>query len=171
MDSCNGLVCLKINIIVKTRKVVYTYHYYSILNPLTREYKEIRRPERSYDVAYGFGYDSNIDDYKLVIVSGYGCFRIYIYTLRSDSWTSIQCAVGYKSRTGEGTRGVCFNERLDWLGRIATQETSSHVIVCFDICNETVVDIPLPENVMPPTYYHGEIYANLGVWGDNIIFV
>ncbi|XP_026436171.1 uncharacterized protein LOC113334036 [Papaver somniferum] len=31
-----------------------------------------------------------------------------------------------------------------------------------------MVDIPLPENVMPPTYYDGEIYANLGVWGDNI---
>ncbi|XP_026441346.1 F-box protein At3g07870-like isoform X2 [Papaver somniferum] len=47
-------------------------------------------------------------------------------------------------------------------------ETSSEVIFSFDISNEIVVNMPLPEDIMLPKDYTGEVTKNVGVWGDCI---
>ncbi|XP_026441150.1 F-box/kelch-repeat protein At3g06240-like [Papaver somniferum] len=172
LGSCNGLICLKISSVdiaeIEKGQIVYTY-YYNILNPLTREYKEFRWPGRWYQAIYGFGYDTNNDDYKLVIISVYSCVNIDVYSVRSDSWSSIQGTVNYSFRYGgKGSRGLFFNGALHWLGSIATQGISSEVIVSFDISNGTMLNMPIPEVVMPPTEYRGGMYANVGVWGDCI---
>ncbi|XP_026384729.1 F-box/kelch-repeat protein At3g06240-like [Papaver somniferum] len=90
-----------------------------------------------------------------------------IYTVKSNSWSSsIQGT--FLFRSGKGYRGVFFNGRLHWLGVVEANETSSEVILCFDISNEIVMNMPLPENIMPPKENTGEVYKNVGVWGDCI---
>ncbi|XP_026441149.1 F-box protein CPR1-like [Papaver somniferum] len=144
---------------------------FCVLNPLTREFKEFKKPGKYYaDVTYGFGYDSNIDDYKLVMTSNYErdcCYIIDVYTVKSDSWSSsIQGMAKFSFPSGKGYCGVLFNVCLHWLASTGTHKVSSEVIFSFDICNEVVVNMSLPENIMPPTDYSGEVYKNVGVWGD-----
>ncbi|XP_026427137.1 F-box/kelch-repeat protein At3g23880-like [Papaver somniferum] len=176
LGSCNGLICLRIFSIDRANfhKEFISATKFCILNPLTREFKEFKRPEESYSnvsVSYGFGYDSNIDDYKLVMISDCekgACCKIDVYTVKSDSWSSIQGTVKFSCLSGEGYNGVFFNGCLHWFGSIGSHETSSEVIFSFDISNEIVVNMPLPKDIMLPTDYTGEVTKNVGVWGDCI---
>ncbi|XP_026415918.1 F-box/kelch-repeat protein At3g06240-like [Papaver somniferum] len=192
LGSCNGLVCLKIDRFYTCDIEKEDHVHYSILNPLTGEYKDFRTSpqlkHKHYDPFtenYGFGYDSNLDSYKLVMISDFeksGCFNIDVYTLKSDSWRRIQVTVNYSFRCddGESSRfligykgsyGVLFNGSIHWLGFLAsfpTQGKSAEVIVCFDISSETMVHMPLPENIVPPIDFQGEMYMNVGVWGHCI---
>ncbi|XP_026429455.1 F-box protein CPR1-like [Papaver somniferum] len=121
------------------------------------------------EVTCGFGYDNSIGDYKLVMIPDYEytCCKIDVYTVKSNSWSSsIQGT--FLFRSGKGYRGVFFNGRLHWLGGLDTYETCSEVILSFYISNEIVVNMLLPENIMPPKDYYGEVYKNVGVWGDCI---
>ncbi|XP_026441159.1 F-box/kelch-repeat protein At3g23880-like isoform X2 [Papaver somniferum] len=172
LGSCNGLICLKIHSIVNIGNLVRSRFeetdYFSILNPLTREFKEFKKSgDAGYDISYGFGYDSKIDDFKLVMVSLYakGCVKFDVYKVKSDSWSSFPSTVNYSFRK---KNGVFFNGCLHWLGSIKTRGTSSEVIVSFDISNETVLEMPLPENIMPPVDYSGKVYKNVGLWGGCI---
>ncbi|XP_026441147.1 F-box protein CPR1-like [Papaver somniferum] len=174
LGSCNGLICLKIDRVDYEREHLCT-NYFSVLNPFTRQFKEFRMQTVStfcYGIAYGFGYDSEIDDYKLVAISDNdeptGCSSIEVYAVRSNSWSRIQCTVKYSFYVGKRSRGVFLNGGLHWLGWIGTRNKSSEAIFCFDISNEIVVVIPLPENIIPPVDFLGQVYKNLGVWGDSI---
>ncbi|XP_026419117.1 F-box/kelch-repeat protein At3g06240-like [Papaver somniferum] len=128
--------------------------------------------KRGYDVAYGFGYDSDIDDYKVVAISDNGgCSNVEVYSVRSNSRSNIQCTVKYSFHGGYqyGCPGVFFNGALHWLGSIANQETSSEVILCYDISIGIMVNMPLPDILpMPPTYVSEKVCKNVGVLGDCI---
>ncbi|XP_026415917.1 F-box/kelch-repeat protein At3g23880-like [Papaver somniferum] len=196
LGSCNGLVCLKIESFDRAEnergELSHTW-YYTILNPLTGEYKDFLGPPshgskpRYSDckITYGFGYDSNLDDYKLAIVSDFekaGCFKIDIYTVKLNSWSHTQGPLNYSFRCGgersrfrnlgnKASYGVFLNGSLHWLGfsgSITTQGTSSEVIIYFDISNGTVVNMPLPENLMASLDLVGRRHMNMGVWGDCI---
>ncbi|XP_026409925.1 F-box protein CPR1-like [Papaver somniferum] len=125
VGSCNGLICLGIS---SGRKRIDEKSCICVWNPLTGEYKIIEVPvndlsyssESSYCVRYGFGYDNNIDDYKLVRILD-NEFRIY--NLGSKSWKTIQCTERYmfpgsNSRLNVKRRlsGVLHNGALHWLG-------------------------------------------------------
>ncbi|XP_026419581.1 F-box/kelch-repeat protein At3g06240-like [Papaver somniferum] len=140
LGSCNGLICFKISRIDKVdseRGHVETNYFYSIY------------------------------DYKLVAISDNdGCSNIDVYTVKSDSWNSIKGTVNYSfGITGKRSHGVFFNGALHWLASKTTQKTSSEVVVCFDISSETMLNMSLPENIMPPKGFCGPVYKNLGVWG------
>ncbi|XP_026436169.1 F-box protein CPR1-like [Papaver somniferum] len=145
-------------------------NYFSILNPFTGEFKEFGTPRNSHHFTCGFGYDSSIYDYKLVAISDNdGCSNIDVYTVKSDSLNSIKGTVNYSfGITGKRSHGVFFNGALHWLGSKSTQKTSSEVVVCFDTSSETMLNMSLPENIMPPKGFCGHVYKNLGVWGDCI---
>ncbi|XP_026417557.1 F-box/kelch-repeat protein At3g06240-like [Papaver somniferum] len=169
LGSCDGLICSRIFRAARERNCFMATNDIVIMNPLTREYKEFTMPIEGYTHAYGFGYDSNIDDYKLVIISGSeGCLKTHVYRVKSDSWSSIQGPVNYSFHGGIKAEGVFFNGALHWLGTRTTEEAWSQVIVSFDVSSETMVDMPLPENIVSPTDYWGEIYRNIGVLGDSI---
>ncbi|XP_026412545.1 F-box protein CPR1-like [Papaver somniferum] len=173
LGSCNGVICLRI-----CSPAVRDAHergypteatdFFVVFNPLTREYKEFRKPGHGYDSTYGFGYDSEIDDYKLVTISDYvrtGSFEIDVCKVRTDSWSSIQSTANYIFCDGGKGHGVFFSGALHWLGRITAQETSSEVcLVCIDISNEIIVNMPLADNMD----HQRIIYANVGVLGDCI---
>ncbi|XP_026425246.1 F-box protein CPR1-like [Papaver somniferum] len=177
--SCNGLICLKISRIdtVDYDMGHMATNYFSVLNPFTRQFKEFTMQTVNtfcYGIAYGFGYDRIIDDYKLVAISDNdvptGCSNIEVYTVRSNLRASVQGNVKYSIYSGKRSRAVFFNGGLHWLGCIRTPcgKTSPETILCFDISNGIMASIPLPENVTPPADFLGEVYKNLGVWGDSI---
>ncbi|XP_026429236.1 F-box protein CPR1-like [Papaver somniferum] len=87
--------------------------------------------------------------------------------MRSNSWSSVHGTVKYSISSRLRSNGVFFSGALHWFGRIAAQETSSEVIDSFDISNELMIDMPLPENItVRPSDFQWDLY--LGVWGDCI---
>ncbi|KAL3726866.1 hypothetical protein ACJRO7_031723 [Eucalyptus globulus] len=91
VGSCNGLVCL----IRPSNFVIY--------NPTTREFIEFSGSHfvdeaalfrASYETFYGFGYDSQSDDYKIAVVVGdvvgvENC-KVAIFSLKSSCWRMIE---------------------------------------------------------------------------------
>ncbi|XP_026397104.1 F-box/kelch-repeat protein At3g06240-like [Papaver somniferum] len=105
-------------------------------NPLTREYRRIRDPPRddAHLIGYGFGYDCQNDDYKLVrLLHG---SEAEVYTFGSDSWNQYQCPFVFASAPTE-YYGVRLNGALHWKAK--------KIIVSFDVSDEIFKEFPLPE--------------------------
>lgn len=97
------------------------------------------------DISYGFGYDSKIDDYKLVRIVGfpgdYGC-EVRVYTLGKNSWTEasfLPFRLCYLR-----TAGVLSNENIHW---VITPPQGGLVILSFDIHNETINQVLAPKSL------------------------
>lgn len=94
VGSSNGLLCLC---------KCYCDSYLTLYNPTTRTYKKL--PFLStplsfpYDYYFGFGYDSDLRDFKFVrILRSIDEFmntpfwsEVMVYSLRADSWTRVRC--------------------------------------------------------------------------------
>ncbi|OVA01230.1 F-box domain [Macleaya cordata] len=147
LGSCNGLVC------INPDKYVIC-----IWNPSTKEYKKLPTLEQlefiptylSYRITFGFGYNCNIEDYKLVrITAGSNRSEVMVYSLGSNTWKRIQ-DIRYNPCYGEQL-GVLVNGALHWIasfwmcskGSIALEV----VLVSFDIGNETFKEVPFPEQL------------------------
>jgi hypothetical protein len=86
LGSCNGLLCLTLG----DNDVI-------IWNPCIREYKKLQELNGLGD-SYGFGYDCDNDDYKLVKViprNGSDEISVDVFSLKTNSWRRI-CYGGYK---------------------------------------------------------------------------
>ncbi|KAL9244737.1 hypothetical protein vseg_018475 [Gypsophila vaccaria] len=87
VGCCNGIVCL----------CLYTHHRrvggYMIWNPATHEYRVIDNPYSDCEVkAFGFGYATSIDDYKIAVIycdSKEKHNRVYLYSLKTRTWKNI----------------------------------------------------------------------------------
>ncbi|XP_026385063.1 F-box protein CPR1-like [Papaver somniferum] len=100
VGSCKGLVCVCTSMEPSR---------FCILNPSCGEYKTIscsfRRlssQETSLIVRYGFGYDSHLEDYKLIRIVGkwadgvnLSYFQVEVYALGSNSCKTIECMHRY----------------------------------------------------------------------------
>ncbi|XP_026423730.1 F-box protein CPR1-like [Papaver somniferum] len=175
LGSCNGLICFKFHVIdwgadYQRRREEETK--YSVLNPLTRQFKEFTMQivdRIGNGITYGFGYDSKIDDYKLVAILNNGdSSNIEVYKVRSNSQTSIRGTHKYWFYCGKRSCGVFLNGCLHWLGCTAPHAVP---ILCFDISNEIMLSIPLPEIIRPSIASPGEVHKSVGVLGDNICVV
>ncbi|XP_026377683.1 F-box/kelch-repeat protein At3g06240-like [Papaver somniferum] len=158
LGSCNGLICMGNLTDLDYATNLYKNGSICIWNPSTREYKKIQVPGRHFDlyskstfnIRYGFGYDCIINDYKVVRISGSGNpggLKTEVYQLRSSAWNCTETK-SYKFPYERRSRGLLFNGALHWLGVAITQETSTEVIMSFDISNERIVDVPLPEEAI-----------------------
>ncbi|GJX11689.1 F-box/kelch-repeat protein-like protein isoform X1 [Tanacetum coccineum] len=82
VGSSNGLVCIHDRDNDK----------FFVINPSTREVKELEKPpqDRAIEVS-GFGYDSSIDDFKVVegFYDGYYSYFFKVLTLKSNVWRSV----------------------------------------------------------------------------------
>ncbi|XP_026439162.1 F-box/kelch-repeat protein At3g06240-like [Papaver somniferum] len=169
LGSCNGLICL--GVFKGSSCDLRKNHPIYIWNPSTKEYKEIpecKFSSNKFKVKYGFGYDNDIDDYKMVRISdgeNHGCLDIQVYTLGSDSWhhvLTISCSFSSDSTFFS----VLFNGSLHWLG-----VTSSEVIFAFEICKERLVHLMLPEKTTEGWEEEDENAIKVvGVLGDCICF-
>ncbi|XP_026439166.1 F-box/kelch-repeat protein At3g06240-like [Papaver somniferum] len=121
----------------------------------------------SFHVKYGFGYDDNIDDYKVVRISdgeNYGCLDIQVYTLGSDSWHHV-LTIPFSFCSESTFYSVLFNGALHWLGVItASRKASSKVILSFEISKEQLVHSLLPEE-------NEKEVKGMGVLGDCICLI
>ncbi|XP_026379408.1 F-box/kelch-repeat protein At3g06240-like [Papaver somniferum] len=143
LGSCDGLLC--ISACVSGR---YDAEVTCIWNPSTGEYKKLPSSFKHFPnegrSLYGFGYDTKIDDYKLVKVRDFdgkrGRSKFNVYMLGSNSWKRFQ-PIPYWFRPK--FPGVLVNGKLHWLG--VTRADNSSVIVSLDIGNEKFDEMSLPE--------------------------
>ncbi|GKC45768.1 F-box protein CPR1-like protein [Tanacetum coccineum] len=134
IGSSNGLVCLS----------CYGFDFF-VVNPSTREVKELKNlPDYPYDVhiyASGFGYDSSIDDFKVVI--GSRCnpndnIAFNVLELKTNIWRSIVVESDYEYLDGNG---ILCNGAIYWLHR----DFDYFGIVSFDLSKEVFKKISLPK--------------------------
>ncbi|XP_074297773.1 F-box/kelch-repeat protein At3g23880-like [Silene latifolia] len=94
VGSCNGLVCFKVFPNSKdTTMCSYTVRCFLICNPTTRTFKLVlpssENKWNSRGSSYGFGYDSDHDDYKIIAtrrVWNENHPDVCIYSLKADLW-------------------------------------------------------------------------------------
>ncbi|KAK3182670.1 hypothetical protein Dsin_029956 [Dipteronia sinensis] len=133
LSSCNGLLCL-----LNGRRDCFLY------NPSIQESKQIPDFHMRQLLPFGFGYAESIDDYKFVKVN-HSRKRLDVYSLRNDSWTSIQIHLlykDYKSFIAKCSRsGVFLNEVIHWVSK---DVKGSFMIAVFDLVQEKFKTLPPP---------------------------
>ncbi|KAJ9182024.1 hypothetical protein P3X46_006060 [Hevea brasiliensis] len=132
--SCNGLVC-----IAPDEDTLFLF------NPSTGESKRILEesfsgPATCGVTAYGFGYDSTSDDYKVVRIDTDSSFSVY--SSRTDSWRRIgtfpyDCSV-YNS-------GMFLHGALHWVATSREDEDDKYVVSVFDLREELFWGMPAPD--------------------------
>ncbi|XP_026443082.1 F-box/kelch-repeat protein At3g06240-like [Papaver somniferum] len=111
---------------------------------------------------YGFGYDSRVNDYKLVCLTRN---EVHAYTLKSNSWRRFNTVRhGYCPRI---TPGLLLNGVLYW-SAAATSGENHKFIVSFDISSEEFTKFPFPEEIIQRPKISGAI---LRVLGDSLCLV
>ncbi|XP_026420695.1 F-box/kelch-repeat protein At3g06240-like [Papaver somniferum] len=155
LGSCNGLICLGLyKNAAAMNNNFKDVNDICVWNPTTREYREIRiRPQYLHHpaynkISYGFGYDSSMNDYKFVRI----CYwkkddysKLEVYPLGSDLWKTIE-KIPYSFHETVDRPGLLFNGALHWIGINTTKNTQC--IVSFDVNNERLTDLSIPEKTM-----------------------
>lgn len=97
VGSCNGLICIRNSFCL------------ALINPSTRMFKFVPYFGRRSTQWYGFGYDSQSDDYKIVAIAGWG---FVVYSLGTGLWGGPRCLGKFPSI--DEANGFLFNGRLHW---------------------------------------------------------
>ena len=154
VGSSNGLVCVRFS----TELLV--------VNPSTRELIKLISLPKFPHVPFpmGFGYDSSIDDYKVVfgfINTHTYKYRFLVLTLRLNVWKSVPVELDYRLMYNHGF--LC-NGAIHWLA-IEENNTYHPLIVSFDLSKEVFKEFPspVPLDNFPP-------YKRLGVIKDRLCF-
>lgn len=148
VGSCNGLICLKGN---KGEVLLW--------NPCTRVTKMLPGIACFYFCPkfYGFGYDSTIEDYK-VILGGESTtadgMMIAVFTLKSGLWRTKQYLDSFKLH-GQGclVNGALHWVELKWSGEELRPVLSSRII-SFILAEENIVPLP---------YLHIQSYISIRI--------
>ncbi|XP_026420566.1 F-box protein CPR1-like [Papaver somniferum] len=147
IGSCNGILCFCRFDYVNSVTLCLLW------NPSTQEFKDIvhKEPYSIKEVmAYGFGYDHKIDDYKLILMFQFNFnSEIHVYTLGSSSWKIIGNTPRVHRGTGADTYSLkLLNGSMHWVARkvvvTGDQQTVTKVIVSFDIAEEKTKEIQIP---------------------------
>ncbi|RZC91938.1 hypothetical protein C5167_021650 [Papaver somniferum] len=97
LGCCNGLVLLRHIYMLNDTSLSFVL---ILWNPTTNECKRLPNPpvgkqvkDRNY-VEYGFGYDEQIEDFKVVHLTEafhgrWSHCEVYVYTLKGNSWTGV----------------------------------------------------------------------------------
>lgn len=149
LGCCNGLALLRH--ISKSQSCVLM-----LWNPCTNECKRVPNPpgaskdqDRIY-VEYGFGYDYQIQDFKVVRLAESlekNWCKVHVYTLKSNSWRGID-GVEMDDFDDTGMFDMArlpVNGSLHWIVYAEGSEfRNDHFILCFDIEKEEFDKRPLP---------------------------
>ncbi|XP_055828356.1 F-box/kelch-repeat protein At3g06240-like [Solanum dulcamara] len=174
-SSCDGLVLLGL---------VHSFRNQLLLwNHSTRESMELILPHSGFrleDTTFGFGYDANSNDYKIVKVNKGGVLlpSIEILTLKSRSWRSIcnfptivcpktgsQMEIHPYLYNGCVMSPVVFvHGAFHWLGR-----SHNYSVVSFSTSNEVYRDIPLLERMYRFDHKQSTNYG-ISVFGGMLCF-
>lgn len=152
VGSSNGLVCIRFD----------TYHLL-VVNPSTHQVIKLKSPAIIDSFPhFGFGYDSSIDDYKVVVghrrnFNSKYCFRVL--TLRTNVWRSIVGELDYLDMDRDG---VFCNGAIH---RLANDPNNKLIIASFDLSKEVFKEIPSPP-LRPCDYFSGDY--NIGTNKDRL---
>ncbi|KAI8556186.1 hypothetical protein RHMOL_Rhmol05G0232500 [Rhododendron molle] len=143
LGCCDGLVC------IETKSALCLW------NPSTRKSKRLPSVDlpHGHIVVYGFGYDSSIDDYKVVgFLYGHSGidFEVKVYMLRTDSWRRIG-DFPHGDLPYPHSSGVFVDGALHWN---VSRETNG-IIVSLDLAKETY------GKILKPEYRDGRLYETL----------
>ncbi|MCL7029642.1 hypothetical protein MKW94_029367 [Papaver nudicaule] len=93
-------------------------------------------------MSYAFGYDSKIDNYKMIRTVNFGdeddSCEVRVYALRKDSWKSVGF-IPYHLSYGRAP-GVLGNEAIKWIANPV--ESDRKVILAFHISSEMFHELP-----------------------------
>ncbi|GKC37570.1 F-box/kelch-repeat protein-like protein [Tanacetum coccineum] len=145
IGSSNGLVCIS----PKDVELLVT-------NPLTREVNYLPTlpdevlPEKTAcrfisKPCWGFGYDSSMDDYKVIVGFGVGKHRtrFHVLTLKSNIWKLIG-DIKYKLDFRKSSRpGILCEGSLHWF---MNDRKNKKTIISFDLSLEEFKEIPQPDD-------------------------
>ncbi|PON33788.1 F-box domain containing protein [Parasponia andersonii] len=140
-----GLLC----VVTKNEKSFYA------INPATKEYKLLKEPNKHLaghthglvSACYGFAFDSEANDYKLVRVT---IQKTEVLTLKSNSWRCIlmndhstSVMKGVWNLVDPWSKAVT-KHALHW---IVMDQKIKKFIIAFDIVNEEFRDIEIPGDI------------------------
>lgn len=130
-----------------------------------------------YLYVYGMGYDSNTDDYKVVMLSYYGTgleseFDCECSTLRSVTYVAVYSLKTNAWRIIEDTHyvlvetnyGINFDGCLHWF----CWRDGSSLMGAFDLANEIFREVPLPASLVDDEIMYYEVVIVL-VWLINSV--
>jgi len=164
VGSCNGLVCLG-----STSGCLFV-----IWNPVTREFCKYSDSEivdfspKEFMVTWGFGYVSEVDDYKIVRICKKVCepsFAVHVFSIRCDKWTRIDNDTSHMTPNFYGLKiaerlrapGVLLNETLYWMGgTLSMIDGLPRKIICFDLALEMFDTFPHLDLSTPSEYATGD---------------
>lgn len=156
IGSSNGLVCIS----PSSSEIV-------VANPSIREVKKLRKPQipETGSLCWGFGYDSSIDDYKVILGFKKGaddvtCFQVL--TLKSNEWKFI----GEVNYTFISRIGILCNGALHWVMNGASPENNKKVILSFHISKEEFMEIPQPDDARFESLIGGRSAMRLGTMDE-----
>ncbi|XP_052194551.1 F-box protein CPR1-like [Diospyros lotus] len=141
--SCDGLLLMR------------DYISYFLLNPSTRESKEVPNSPFSVKSGYsfnlnGFGHDSSKDDYKVVRISHCDCAAdcaeniVSVFSLRTNTWRRIEDSP-YDHSFHERLPGVFVSGAVHWLAcTTGVGSNDSTVIASLDLAKEKFQSVPCP---------------------------
>ncbi|KAE8729754.1 Detected protein of unknown function [Hibiscus syriacus] len=177
----NNLENNNLNLLLKRCHEPVVGHNVALWNPSTREFKilpqsTVQRPpglEYTSCDCLGFGYDSQTDDFKVVIfvvnyfsweneeglsIYSHSIDQVELYSLKSDSWKEI-------SFPGvDAFAFALFNNYVN--GFIYCQAVGiDHLILSFDMVNEKFSTSPLPEFGGSLEQYYLELLEFNGLLG------
>ncbi|KAL8473373.1 hypothetical protein ACS0TY_030271 [Phlomoides rotata] len=119
--SCNGLILISAK----------DMENWVIWNPLTNECRELPESSDGDRYAFGFGYDPDADEYKVVRIDEE---ETLVYSLKSHSWTSIEGC----PELPDDRRGTFWNGTLYWVYKYLD------AIVALDLSTESYYELSLP---------------------------
>ncbi|XP_058784935.1 F-box/kelch-repeat protein At3g23880-like [Vicia villosa] len=140
VGSCNGILCLAYK------------EFIQLWNPTIRKLKELpvlRNPHHR-NIAYGFGYDSVTDHYKVVVVLWDHCgdekTQVKVNTLGTKLWKNME-EFPFGSIPDQKS-GKCVSGTINWLASSRRwPRPSLRFIVSLDLRNESYQKVLLPDNV------------------------
>ena len=142
IGSTNGLMCISLDDCV------------CIYNPITRicnlVYGGFSRLHPHY-VAYGFEYDMDADDYKIVAITNFEK-RVKVYSLKTGLWEKKKFLY-----PGERTplKGIFLNGCLHWMDPVPDDLN----IVSFDVHMETFGQLATPAYNDGPKMLHLDVFG------------
>ena len=149
LGPCNGILCLS-GVPSWTNGELDDYERLVLWNPATRESKTLPPIHRRLDMpdltsTFGFGYDPNTNDYKVVRILNFDSqCEVLVYSLSGDSWRVIDSS----PNPSYFIRSTCFPSYLNgvhhWWGCEKEDNMEHQFLISFDMANEVFQALPLP---------------------------
>ncbi|XP_004305455.1 PREDICTED: F-box/kelch-repeat protein At3g23880-like [Fragaria vesca subsp. vesca] len=147
VGSCNGLILLSDDYLTETNTFI-------LWNPSIRKFITLPKPHiphSQYYTVYGFGFDAQRDDYKILQLVYEGHNRagpeVELYSLSSGSWKSITAASPKYEIAPTMWSQVFVNGFIHFIGYSKKGEAFRNVVVGFDVCQEAFHEIKLPKDL------------------------